>query len=257
MIQLKQHQPPQWEYPPYEAGEPVAMFIPCYMDQFFPQIGKSMVRLLTRLGVTLVYPEEQTCCGQPAFNSGYWEQARSVIHHFCKVFGKYRYIVSPSGSCTAMCRVFFGHVDPDPQIVNVGRRVYEFSEFLVHALGVTDLGARFPHRVTLHNACHTRRELGVTEEIFTLLRNVRDLDFVELPNAEECCGFGGTFSVKVPGTSLSMGCTKTENIVKTGAEVVVSADVSCLMHIGGILRRNPEMRHIRSMHLAELLDNAS
>ena len=153
-----------------------------------------------------------------------------------------------------MCRVFFGHVDPDPRIVEIGRRVVEFSEFLVECMGVTDVGARFPHTVTLHNGCHTRRELGVTDPPLKLLENVRDMTYVELTNWEECCGFGGTFSVKMPGTSLAMGHTKTEHIVRTGADVVVSLDISCLMHMGGILRRNPQTRHIRTMHLAELLD---
>jgi L-lactate dehydrogenase complex protein LldE len=254
MIQLKQHSPPQWEYPRYQPGEPVAMFIPCYIDQFYPNIAQSMVRLLTRLGVPLVFPAGQTCCGQPAFNSGYWEEARGVIHHFCDTFEKYPWIVCPSGSCTAMCRVFFGHVDPDPRIVEIGRRVVEFSEFLVECMGVTDVGARFPHTVTLHNGCHTRRELGVTAPPLKLLENVRDMKYVELTNWEECCGFGGTFSVKMPGTSLAMGATKTEHIVRTGADVVVSLDISCLMHVGGILRRNPQTRHIRTLHLAELLD---
>lgn len=254
MIQLKQHSPPQWEYPRYQPGQPVAMFIPCYVDQFYPNIAQSMVRILTRLGVPLVFPKEQTCCGQPAFNSGYWEQAKTVIHHFCNTFEPYPWIVSPSGSCTAMCRIFFGHVDPDPRIVEIGRRVIEFSEFLVECMGVTDLGARFPHKVTLHNGCHTRRELGVTQPPLRLLEKVRDMEYVELPNWEECCGFGGTFSVKMPGMSLAMGNTKVENIVKTGADVVASLDISCLMHIGGLLRRNPNTKHIQTIHIAELLD---
>ncbi len=156
------------EYPKYEPGEPVALFIPCYVDQFFPQVGEATARLLTRLGVPVVFPDRQTCCGQPAFNSGYWEEARKVIRHFCKALAGHHWIVSPSGSCSAMCRVFFGHVDPDPEVVEVGRRVFELTEFLVDILGVTDTGANFPHKVALHVGCHGRRELGVVDQVFTL-----------------------------------------------------------------------------------------
>lgn len=254
MIQQTQTSPPKWKYPKYEPGEPVALFIPCYIDQFFPEIGQSTARLLTRFGVPVVFPEEQTCCGQPAFNSGYWEEARRVIHQFCKAFEPYRWIVTPSGSCAAMCRVFFGHVDADERIVGVGSRVCELTEFLVEVLGVTDTGASFPHKVTMHSGCHGRRELGIFEQPLALLKKVRGIDYRELPNIEECCGFGGTFSVKMPGTSLAMGRTKVENIVKTGADVVTSIDISCLMHVGGMLRRDPATRHIRTLHIAEVLD---
>ncbi len=245
---------PRQDDPPYQSGEPVALFIPCYIDQFYPQIARATARLLTRHGVPVVFPGQQTCCGQPAFNSGYWEEARRVIRHFCEVFGEHRWIVSPSGSCTAMCRVFFGQVDPDERIVGVGRRVFELTEFLVEILGVTDTGATFPHKVTLHSGCHMRRELGVVDPPLTLLKNVRGMTYCELPNVEECCGFGGTFSVKMAGTSLAMGRTKAENIVKSGAEVVVSPDVSCLMHIGGILQRNEATKHIQAKHIAEVLE---
>jgi L-lactate dehydrogenase complex protein LldE len=241
------------ESPKYESGEPVALFIPCYVDQFYPQIGEATARILLKLGIPVVFPDRQTCCGQPAFNSGYWEEARTVIRHFCKALAGQKWIVSPSGSCAAMCRVFFGHVDPDPEITGVGSRVFELTEFLVNILGVTDLGASFPHKVTLHIGCHGRRELGVVDPPLKLLQNVRGLEYCELPNVEECCGFGGTFSVKMPGTSLAMGRTKVENIVKTGAEMVVSPDISCLMHVGGLLRRDPATRHIRTLHIAEVL----
>jgi L-lactate dehydrogenase complex protein LldE len=229
------------------------MFIPCYVDQFFPGIGEAMVRILERLGVPVEFPTEQTCCGQPAFNSGYWEESRPVIRQFCKAFAPHRWIICPSGSCTAMCRVFFPHVDPSEEVVSVSRRVFEFSEFLVDILGVTDTGASFPHKVTLHMGCHGRREVGVYEQPLKLLQAVRGLSYSELPNVEECCGFGGTFSVKMAGTSLAMGQSKKDHIVETGAEVVVSGDISCLMHVGGMLQRDPATRHIRIMHLAEVL----
>lgn len=241
------------EYPVYEPGEPVALFIPCYIDQFYPQIAQATAELLTWLQVPVEFPSRQTCCGQPAFNSGYWKEACKVVHYFCETFASYRWIVCPSGSCAAMCRVFFGHVDPDPRIVEIGQRVFELTEFLVECMGVRDVGARFPHKVTLHIGCHTRRELGVVSPPLELLRCVEGLQYVELPNVEECCGFGGTFSVKMPGTSIAMGQTKVENIIRSGAEVVVSPDISCLMHVGGILRRHPKGRSIRCMHIAELL----
>ncbi len=253
MIRLEQSSPPRWKYPAYEPGEPVALFIPCYVDQFFPEAARATAGLLARRDVPTVFPKEQTCCGQPAFNSGYWEDARKVVRHFCDTFADYRWIVCPSGSCTAMCRVFFGQVDPDPRVVEIGRRVVELTEFLVEVLGVTDTGARFPHKVTLHNGCHTRRELGVIDPPVKLLGAVRDIEYVEMPDVEDCCGFGGTFSVKMPGTSLAMGRTKVQNIVASGAEVVVSPDSSCLMHIGGMLRHNPATSHIQTKHIAEIL----
>jgi L-lactate dehydrogenase complex protein LldE len=152
-----------------------------------------------------------------------------------------------------MARVFFGKVDPDERIVGVGARVFELTEFLVEVMGITDTGAAFPHKVTMHSGCHGRRELGILEQPLALLKNIRGLTYSELPNIEECCGFGGTFSVKMPGTSIAMGQTKVENIVKSGAEVVTSVDISCLVHVGGILRRDPKTKHIRTMHIAELL----
>ena len=254
MIKPTSHPAPRQDDPPYRQGEPVALFIPCYVDQFYPQVARATARLLTRQGVPVVYPAEQTCCGQPAFNSGYWEEARRVIRHFCDVFAEHRWIVCPSGSCAAMCRVFFGHVDPDERIVSVGRRVFELTEFLADVLDVTDTGATFPHKVTLHNGCHTRRELGVVEPPLKLLESVRQMTYCELPDVEDCCGFGGTFSVKMPGTSLAMGRTKVENIQNSGADVVVSPDISCLMHVGGMLERSPETKHIEVKHIAEVLD---
>jgi len=244
---------PQWDYPAYEAGEPVALFIPCYIDQFYPEIGRATVRLLRGLGLPVEFPEDQTCCGQPAFNSGYWEQAQCVARQLARTFAPYRWIVCPSASCTAMCRVFFRHMEPEGLLAEVGQRVFELTEFLVNILEVTDLGAVYPHKVTLHIGCHGRRELGLVTPPLRLLEQVEGLQYCELPNIEECCGFGGTFSVKMPGTSIAMGQTKVKNIVASGAEVVTSCDVSCLMHIGGILRREPTTRHIRAVHIAEIL----
>jgi L-lactate dehydrogenase complex protein LldE len=239
--------------PPYQSGETVALFIPCYIDQFYPEVGEATVRLMEKYGAPIVFPERQTCCGQPAFNSGYWEDSRKVVRQFCDAFDGQRWIVTPSGSCAAMCRVFFGLVDSDPRVVETGRRVFELTEFLVDMLGVTDTGATYPRKVAMHIGCHTRRELGVVDQPMTLLRSIRGLEYRELPEMEDCCGFGGTFSVKMPGMSLSMGKTKVDNIVKSGADVVVSPDISCLMHVGGMMRRTPEAKHIEIKHIAELL----
>jgi len=253
MIRPANSPAPRQDDPPYRTGEPVALFIPCYIDQFYPEIARATAELLGRCGVPVVYPEAQTCCGQPAFNSGYWAEARRVIRHFCEVFEGHRWIVCPSGSCAAMCRVFFEHVDPDERIVGIGRRVFELTEFLVDMLGVTDTGATYPRKVTMHNGCHTRRELGVVEQPLVLLQNIRRLEYCELPDMEDCCGFGGTFSVKMAGTSLAMGRTKVENVIRSGADVLVSPDISCMMHVGGIMQRTAGARHIEIKHIAELL----
>jgi len=244
---------PRQDDPPYQKGEPVALFVPCYIDQFYPQIGVATAKLLERLGVPIVYPESQTCCGQPAFNSGYWEEAAKVTRQFCDAFDGHRWIVTPSGSCAAMCRVFFGHVDPDPRVIETGRRVFELTEFLVDMLGVTDVEATYPRKVTMHIGCHTRRELGVVEQPTTLLTSLREIDYREMPEVEDCCGFGGTFSVKMPGLSLSMGTAKVDNIVASGADVVATPDISCMMHVGGIMRRRDDAKHIEIKHIAELL----
>lgn len=254
MIQQLHVAPPQWEYPSYHAGEKVSLFIPCYMDQFYPHVGKAVVTVLERLGIPLTFPSGQTCCGQPAFNSGYWDEARPVVRGFVEAFRDHDWIICPSGSCTAMCRIFFEHLFPgDEEVLSVGRRVVEWTEFLVNVLNVTDLGARFPHKVTLHIGCHGRRELGIVSQPVELLRNVRELEYCELPEMEDCCGFGGTFSVKFPNLSLDMGRTKCENIAASGADIVASIDTSCLMHIGGILQLDAKKKHIQPMHIAEIL----
>lgn len=253
MIKQTRRSPSEWEYPKYEPGEPVALFVPCYIDQFFPEAAEATAELLRRQDIPVVFPEKQTCCGQPAFNSGYWDEARKVVRQFCDAFEPYKWVVGPTGSCTAMARVFFEQVDPEPRIAEIGSRVCEITEFLVNVLGVTDTGASYPHKVTMHIGCHTRRELGVVDPCHTLLDSVRGLEYCPLPDMEECCGFGGTFSVKMPGTSLSMGRTKVENVIASGADVLVSPDSSCLMHIDGIMRRDPRAKHIQTKHIAEIL----
>ncbi|MDO4574065.1 MAG: (Fe-S)-binding protein [Planctomycetia bacterium] len=256
MIRRVHTAPPAWEYPEYQPGQKVALFIPCYMDQFYPHVGQAVVEILERLGIAPEFPPEQTCCGQPAFNSGYWDQVRPTAMAFVRAFRGYDWIVCPSGSCTAMCRVFYEHLFPgDENVRAVSSRVVEFTEFLVNVLHQVDLGAVFPHKVTLHIGCHGRRELGIASQPVELLEHVKGLEYRELPQMEDCCGFGGTFSVKFPNLSLDMGRTKCENIASTGADVVASIDTSCLMHIGGILQLDPQKKHIMPLHIAEILNH--
>ena len=246
---------PKWDYPKYVRGETVALFIPCYVDQFYPSIGRATVQLLEDHGVPATFPKDQTCCGQPAFNSGYWNDARKVIEQFEKAFRGQKWIVSPSASCAAMCRVFFEEAMPGSEAAKLGKRVFELTEFLVNVLGVTSVPSRLPEpqKVTLHIGCHGRRELGLVDAPLTLLKNIEKLEYVELPNMEECCGFGGTFSVKMAGTSLAMGRKKIENIQKSGADLVATTDISCAMHFEGMMRHDPAMKSIPVVHIAELL----
>lgn len=244
---------PTWGYPTYRPGMKVALFIPCFMDQFFPTAGIAAVKLLEQFGVRPVYPSEQTCCGQPAFNSGYKKDALEVMEKFHRVFWPYDLIVTPSSACAAMCRVFFTEADPDNPAAATGRRVWELSEFLVHSLGVTDVGASFPGKVALHVGCHGRRELGMADAAMTLLTHIRGLQYAPIPDVEECCGFGGTFSVKMPGTSLAMGKKKVANILRSGADLVATTDLSCAMHFGGIMRHDAASPKMEIVYLAELL----
>jgi L-lactate dehydrogenase complex protein LldE len=233
----------------------ISLFIPCLVDQFFPAVGVNLVKILKKVGATVDYPMDQTCCGQPAFNSGYHEEAIELAQRFLQVFRGAEYIISPSGSCTSMVKIFYPEILHDrglhQALEEVTSRIYEFSDFLVNVLGVKDVGARFPHKVTYHDACHLLRELKVKEAPRELIRHVRDIEFVEMENSETCCGFGGTFSVKFPEISTAMAEDKANAIAQCGAEYVVANDSSCLMQIAGYLSRN----HIpaKPLHLAELL----
>ncbi len=239
--------------PAYEPGEHVALFLPCYCDVLFPHVGKAMVALFSRLGVPLDYPMEQTCCGQPAFNAGRWDEARELGARFATVFDEHRFIVVPSGSCGAMARTFYGYMDPQSAAARIGARVYDLATFLVDVLGRRDVGARFDGRVTYHDGCHGRRELKATAASISLLKAVRGLEYVELPHIEECCGFGGTFAVKYPDLSTSMGDAKVHAIEETGAQAVASGDSSRLMHIEGLVRKSAPATPLRFLHLAEIL----
>ena len=255
MIDALEKSVPTWNYPEYK-GEEVALFIPCFVDQMFPEAGVATVKVLEKLNIPIAYPEEQTCCGQSAFNSGYWKDAAKVIKKFNNDFKKYKWIVTPSAACASMCRVFYKECLPDSPEAEIGSRVYEVHEFLVNVLHKTDFGVSFPHKVSLHIGCHGRRELGIAAAVQTILDNIKDLDYVPIPNVEECCGFGGTFSVKMPGTSVAMGRKKIENIRKVyeqGVRDIVTTDLSCAMHFGGMMKREDDLKTMRIHYLAELL----
>jgi L-lactate dehydrogenase complex protein LldE len=235
----------------------VSLFITCLVDQLWPSVGASTVEVLRRAGCEVVFDERQTCCGQPAYNTGYRTEARRLARRFIEIFEETRAdaIVSPSGSCTAMTQHFhtlFADDEPWRQRAElIAERTYEFGAFLVNVLRVEDVGASFRGRVTWHDACHGLRDLNVREEPRRLLRNVRGAEFVELANADSCCGFGGTFSVKYPEISVAILDNKIEAIEQAGVRAVVSGDASCLMQISGRLTRKGSP--VRTMHLAELL----
>jgi len=233
----------------------VALFIPCFVDQVVPEAGLDMARVLQRIGYSLEYPEEQTCCGQPAFNTGYWQDAKPLAERFVRVFRKAEVVVCPSGSCASMVRNFYPELLAGSSLCeearSLGQRVFEFSEFMVKVAHVTDVGANFPHRVAFHDSCHGLRELRLKQEPRELLRHVRGIDLVELPYAEDCCGFGGTFAVKFGMISAAMGDAKAGNAEASGAEFLTSADPSCLLHIDGVLRRRKSK--VRTIYLASML----
>lgn len=223
----------------------VALFIACFNDTFFPDTGRATVEVLERAGCTVSFPEEQTCCGQLHMNTGYPREAARLARRQLRALAGAEAVVTPSASCAATMR------DHYPGLVGETPPVYELCSFLVDVLGVEDLGARFPHSVAYHPTCHSLRTLRIGDAPLRLLRNVRDLELVELAEADSCCGFGGTFAVKNADTSTAMLGDKMQRIRDSGAEVCTAVDNSCLMHIGGGLRR---LRSgTRTMHLAEIL----
>lgn len=236
----------------------VALFITCLADMLFPEVGKATVRLLQRLGTDVDFPAAQTCCGQMHVNTGYQRDALRLVRHHVDVFEPYDAIVAPSGSCVASVR----HQHPmvaeaagDARLAEraaaVGARTYELSQFVTDVLAVEDVGAFYPHRVTYHPTCHSLRGLRVGDRPLRLLRRVRGLELVELPDAEQCCGFGGTFALKNAEVSTAMLADKMRAVLDTGAEVCTAGDASCLMHIGGGLSRL--RTGVRAVHLAEIL----
>ncbi|CAM4062749.1 (Fe-S)-binding protein [Paenibacillus alkaliterrae] len=233
----------------------VSLFITCLSDALYPRVGEAMVRLLAKYGVSLQFPTVQTCCGQPAYNSGYWKEARDSAKTILDAFEDSDFVISPSGSCTGMIHHYPKLFEDDPVMLERAKRLqskaYEFTQFLVQVLGVTDVGAAFPHKVTYHPSCHGSRILGVKDEPLALINNVKGLELVPLPFAEDCCGFGGTFAVKMADISGAMVTEKVDHVLETEAEVLVGLDMACLLNIAGNLRYRNEP--VRVMHLAELL----
>ncbi|MDF9714986.1 (Fe-S)-binding protein [Nocardioides sp. ChNu-99] len=236
----------------------VALMVTCVNDAMFPATGQAVVTLLERLGVEVDFPVAQTCCAQPMVNTGYLDEAVPVVRTFVEAFAGYDAVVTPSGSCAGSVRHQHslvarrsGDAGLQAAVAETAPRTYELTEFLVDVLGVTDVGAYFPHTVTYHPTCHSLRTLGVGDRPRQLLEEVRGLRLVDLPGAEECCGFGGTFAVKNADTSVAMGADKARHVRSTNAEVLVAGDNSCLLHIGGMLSR--QQAGVRVVHLAEIL----
>lgn len=234
----------------------VTLFIQCLVDSMYPEVGHAMVRLFEKLGLSVHIPLNQTCCGQPAFNSGYRKEAKTAAKRFIEIFEAAEVIVCPSGSCVDMVK----HQYPilfkkgslwQERAKAVGEKIFELTEYLVDVLGVEDVGGRFPGTVTYHDSCHLFRNLHVAEQPRKLIANVRGLRLIEMKNSEKCCGFGGMFSVKYPDISTAILEEKVDNIIATGADAVVGCDISCLMNIQGMLNRRKSQ--IKIMHIAELL----
>jgi L-lactate dehydrogenase complex protein LldE len=236
----------------------ISLFITCYNDTLFPNVGKAVVKVLKRLGHAVEFRFAQTCCGQMHYNTGYHKDALSLMLHFLRVFEGAEVICIPSTSCTAMIRDHYprmaattGDAEIVRKVAEILPRIFDFSELLVDKLGVTDVGAFYPHAVTLHTSCHSLRSLRVGDKPIQLLRSVHGLALIDLPKSEECCGFGGTFAIKNPEVSAAMLSEKVRCVLNTRAEVCTAGDNSCLMHIGGALSR--QRTGVRTVHLAEIL----
>ena len=233
----------------------VDIFIPCFIDQIFPETGMNMVKILRKFGVKVHYNTNQTCCGQMSFNSGYWEDARKIGGKFLDDFASKRLIVAPSASCVGMVKNYypqlFNNTSYHLELKQVQKNIYEFTDFMVNVLKVEDIGATFNAKITYHDACAALREYGLKQQPRTLLANVKGLELVEMEKNDVCCGFGGTFSVKHEPISTAMAQQKIENAMNTGAEYIVSTEASCLMHIDGYARR--QKLPIKTMHIVDVL----
>ena len=242
----------------------VGLFIPCYVNQLYPQVGIATLELLEKLGVDVYYPEGQTCCGQPLGNSGYEEDSKGICNLFVKNFKAYDYIVGPSGSCIYHIKHHFDILEQTPEVQRVRENAYELCEFIVKILGKTDLGASFPHKVGLHKSCHGLRglKLGKCSEVQgehysteeDLLNKVKGLELMSLNRKDECCGFGGTFAVFEEAISAKMGKDRVQDHLDSDVEVLTGADHSCLMHMEGIVNRNKQP--LKVMHIAEILNSS-
>jgi L-lactate dehydrogenase complex protein LldE len=234
----------------------VTLFIQCLVDSMYPEVGEAVVTVFHKLGIALDCPLDQTCCGQPAFNAGYWREARMAARRFIEIFEKAKTIVCPSGSCVHMVRhhypeLFKNRPEWLARAQNVAEKTFEFSEYLVDQLGVEDLAAAYSGKVTYHDSCQPLRGLGIRQQPRKLIRNIRDVEFIEMKRSEVCCGFGGSFSVKYPEISTAILEDKVKNIIDSHADAVVGVDMSCLMNIQGLLSRKKST--VKVMHIAELL----
>jgi len=233
----------------------VDIFIPCFIDQLFPETGMNMVKILEKLGVEVNYNDNQTCCGQMAFNSGFWDEAKELGEKFIGDFPNNRPIVSPSASCAGYVKNYY-----DKLFFNTGlhleykrlqKNMFEFTDFVVNELNVTDIGATFNHKITYHDSCAALREYKLNDEPRTLLRNVKGLEIIEMKDTETCCGFGGTFSVKHEAISTAMAEQKVQNALETEAEYIVSTDSSCLMHQEGYIKKHKH--NLKVIHIVDVL----
>lgn len=244
----------------------VALFVTCMVDMIYPDAGMATVELLEKQGIEVIFPTEQTCCGQPAFNAGYRDEARTLATRFVDIFyplvigGQVDAIVTPSGSCDTMVSHFYDVLFEVPEMATYRSRAaalsevtFELTEFLVDVLNLSDVGAQFKGKITYHACCHLLRELKIDQQPRKLLQNVKDAEVVQLNGSEDCCGFGGLFSIKNADISTAMGQRKTANIAESEADVVALCDVSCMTHINGLLSR--QAQHCRAVHIAEVLNN--
>lgn len=236
----------------------INLFIPCFIDQFYPKTAENVVAILQKAGCEVSYNYAQTCCGQPSFNSGYWKETKKLAIKFLNDFEDAELIVSPSASCTGFIKNYYHKLfdTEDPYFEmsqKIASRIYELSDFLVNYLKVVDFGAEFKHKVTFHDACAALREYGIKEEPRTLLKQVRELELIEMENSDVCCGFGGTFAAKFYHISTAMTEQKVENALKTGAEYIISTEASCLMNIEAYIKK--QELQIKTLHLADILAN--
>ncbi|MFZ7111654.1 MAG: (Fe-S)-binding protein [Desulfatiglandales bacterium] len=239
-----------------EKPKEVTLFIQCLVDGLYPEVGEAMVRVLEKLGISMNYPADQTCCGQPTFNAGFRKEARVAARRFIEIFEQSSIIVCPSGSCVHMVRNHYPELFKEEphwleRAENIGRKTFELTEYLVDVLGVEDVGARFEGQVTYHDSCHLNRYLGISEQPRRLIRNVRGLRFIEMEDSAKCCGFGGEFSFRFPDISTAILEDKVRNVIQSGAEVVIGCDMGCLMNIQGMLNRRKAP--VKTMHIAQLL----
>lgn len=233
----------------------VQIFIPCFVDQLYPDTAFNMIKVLEKTGCSVTYNTNQTCCGQPAFNAGFWDEARSVCMKFVNDFNGTDLIVTPSASCAGFVKNYYTKLLDNSSVHNevkdLSKRIYEFSEFMVNVLQIENVGAALNGKATYHSSCASLRECNIREEPRKLLSNVKGLELSELKDAETCCGFGGTFAVKFESISIAMAEQKVENAVATGADYLISTDLSCLMHLDGYIKNKGY--NLQSMHIADVL----